>query len=522
MIVPRRENPIAARPVIALFLGVVLGCESPEPVGVVERVPAQLSISAGNDQVGAVVAELDTDPQVKVTDSGGVGVPGIMVNFVVTAGGGDAIGPVAITDEEGLASTPWRLGTVSGQSQELRGVFRRSDDGVTMSVVFEATSVAGDPVSLKRHSGNTQRGAEGFPLASPLVVVVRDDWGNPVPGADVSWRVATGRGTVSAPSTSTDNEGLASVVWTLGEVDAPQAVDAVLAELPAVRFTAESGLPSYIDELPAMPGPVRAPAAAASDDQLFVIGGTAGQDRTPLLQIFDFEAETWALGADAPVAMDWASAAFVEGALHVFGGVTNSLATTDEHYVYDPVLDSWTEGARLPVSAAGAAVVQVGSLVYLFGGLDLPGAESAHTRIYDATTDSWTVGSPSPRPRITWAGGALPDGRILVGGGENLRVNWDEVWAYDPAADSWEALPSMAIAREAHGAAVVDGKFCVFGGRQRDSVECYDPDDNEWAYGVTLPGVIAELVAVTAGDAVYLVGGRDYGDAGKLLRFRLD
>jgi len=65
-------------------------------------------------------------------------------------------------------------------------------------------------------SGDGQKGPFDVPLPAPLVVSVTTPTGDPVPNAKVSWGVVAGGGTLSGTSTTTDQNGRASVTWTLG------------------------------------------------------------------------------------------------------------------------------------------------------------------------------------------------------------------------------------------------------------------------------------------------------------------
>jgi len=63
-------------------------------------------------------------------------------------------------------------------------------------------------------SGSGQTGAVNAQLANPLVVRVRDQSGNVVVNALVSW--TTSDGSLSSATTLTGVDGLTSVTWTLG------------------------------------------------------------------------------------------------------------------------------------------------------------------------------------------------------------------------------------------------------------------------------------------------------------------
>ena len=79
--------------------------------------PATLTISAGDQQSGAVNQQLPAPPAVLVKDGFDNLVPGAEVTFTVTSGGGNVTGTPAISDETGLAKLgTWTLGPVEGQN----------------------------------------------------------------------------------------------------------------------------------------------------------------------------------------------------------------------------------------------------------------------------------------------------------------------------------------------------------------------------------------------------------------------
>jgi adhesin/invasin len=73
-----------------------------------------------------------------------------------------------------------------------------------------ATSVTVAAVS------QNQTGVVGQPLAQPISVQVTDVLGNPIVGTTVTWTVLTGGGSVASATSTTDANGNASVIWTLG------------------------------------------------------------------------------------------------------------------------------------------------------------------------------------------------------------------------------------------------------------------------------------------------------------------
>jgi hypothetical protein len=94
----------------------------------------------------------------------------------------------------------------------------------------DTTGVLG-PLQIEVASGSGQRGFLGQALAAPLVARVKNSAGDPVPGATVTFEVASGGGVLSSTTAETDSRGLAQTTLTLGlngdpSVEGPQTVTA--------------------------------------------------------------------------------------------------------------------------------------------------------------------------------------------------------------------------------------------------------------------------------------------------------
>jgi len=84
--------------------------------------------------------------------------------------------------------------------------------------------------------GDAQNGVVGQPLPRPLVVLVTDANGNPVPGAQVTW-AAQGGGSVSNEATTTGSNGRTSVQRVLGTTLGQQTTTASAAGLEGSPIT---------------------------------------------------------------------------------------------------------------------------------------------------------------------------------------------------------------------------------------------------------------------------------------------
>jgi hypothetical protein len=210
--------------------------------------PTSIQLLSGNNQVGTVFQSLPNPIAVRVTDIRGRGVSGATVNFEITTGGGTFVADIVggglasgggtaqiagavTTDANGEAEANWVLGPPAGEQRATATVA-----GVG-SVTFTATAQAGAPALLTLVSGVGQEGSTGEQLPRPLVVGVRDDVGNAVPGVVVNWTVTVGGGELPSASSQTDASGNASTTVTL-RAPGPLEVTASVSGVPPVAFPA--------------------------------------------------------------------------------------------------------------------------------------------------------------------------------------------------------------------------------------------------------------------------------------------
>ena len=109
----------------------------------------------------------------------------------------------------------------------------------------------------------------------------------------------------------------------------------------------------------------------------------------------------------------------------------------------------------------------------------------------------------------------LPDGRLLVAGGESEGAPSARVAIYDPAAGQWSPGTDLIVARTGHAVALLkDGRVVIAGGTTASGptfdIEIYDPTMGTSVHGgdMTLPRV--DHAAATLRDGrVLIVGGSD-------------
>jgi hypothetical protein len=99
--------------------------------------------------------------------------------------------------------------------------------------------------------------------------------------------------------------------------------------------------------------------------------------------------------------------------------------------------------------------------ILLTGGTEPGGLASVISYVYDPTLGQWTQVADMSKPRLLHACALLPDGKVLVSGGEFQYFSGaikarDEAEVYDPSANSWTEVGKMKSARSLHSLTVMD------------------------------------------------------------------
>lgn len=253
---PRRPR-VARWALLSALVALLAACgDSSGP-----RVPAQVTVVAGDQQSVPVGEGAGLPLQVRVSTEGGQPVSGEEVVWAVTSGAAQVDPDTTGTDANGVATTTVRMGQTAGP------VTITATVRMLAPATFTLTGAPGAATTAAVVSGSNQAGTVGQPLAEPVVVEARDAFQNPVPGATVVFEPLSGNGTVAQAQVVTDAQGRASTTWTLGGSPGEQRLNARIqgaAALTVFRANATAGAPASLVKV-------------SGDNQQAAPGDTLGQ-----------------------------------------------------------------------------------------------------------------------------------------------------------------------------------------------------------------------------------------------------
>jgi N-acetylneuraminic acid mutarotase len=216
-----------------------------------------------------------------------------------------------------------------------------------------------------------------------------------------------------------------------------------------------------------------------------------------------------------------------DGTVLVAGGDgrTGPLASAE---VYEPSTGSWTAtgsmiearyGHTATLLSDGRVLVAGGAAIFTDG--DVSGPDPlASAELFDPRSGTWAATGSMTEDRLGHTATLLPDGTVLVAGGEGSFGSGDPASAelYDPRNGSWTVTGSMHAARAYHTATLLlDGTVLVAGGGVIGllaSAELFDPGSGSWTATGSMNGGRAENTATLLPGGRVLVAGGNSGNSG--------
>lgn len=208
-------------------------------------------------------------------------------------------------------------------------------------------------------------------------------------------------------------------------------------------------------------------------------------------------------------------AATVSGGVLYAAGGSGLLAPSSDFDAFDAALGEWRELPTMPEPRARFAMAALEGKIYVVGGRDAADEPLATGAVYAPAMETWQAIADMPEARSGHVLAAL-HGKLYALGGDAAVVD-----VFDPATNSWTRKPAPeATARKGAGAAVLDGRIFLVGGRADGAasaeVDAYDPVLDLWTREADLASPRAGLAAAAVAGRIHVVGGSDAKGSGVL------
>jgi len=197
-----------------------------------EAGPAEIVIVRGNGQTGRAGSVLPDSIVVRVTDAQDRTVAGLAIAFAPSgASSGDVVPDTSLTGADGRAGTRWVLGSAAGPQT----VDAKVAGFGALTVRFTASALPTTAAAITAFAGDGQSAAVGTALPESLVVVITDQFGNPVEGVGVQW--SADAGSVNPTTAISGANGRAATRRLLGSKAGAQTAVATAAGLDGSPIT---------------------------------------------------------------------------------------------------------------------------------------------------------------------------------------------------------------------------------------------------------------------------------------------
>ncbi|HVS06387.1 MAG TPA: kelch repeat-containing protein [Candidatus Dormibacteraeota bacterium] len=264
--------------------------------------------------------------------------------------------------------------------------------------------------------------------------------------------------------------------------------------------------------------------ALLPDDRVLATGGSASRGSLDDAEVYEAQRNTWSVLPSMPEARNQHTAtALLDGSVLVAGGTSATgdvLATAALFHANG----TWTPTGPMSQPRWGHTALRLNDgRVLIIGGWAraYPGpgvAPDATVDLFDPATQRFTPVAPAPA--VLWGTmfATLPDGRVLMAGGEDpTNGSNSKAWLYDPKTNVWSSARPMPGSRS-YGvtATLANGKVLVAGGNQMQPQPAaqpptplsgailYDPAHNSWSKIADAPTAISQGF----GGAIVLRDGR--------------
>jgi N-acetylneuraminic acid mutarotase len=206
-------------------------------------------------------------------------------------------------------------------------------------------------------------------------------------------------------------------------------------------------------------------------------------------ELFDPTTGTWSVTGNLNTTRDGATATLLpNGKVLVAGGWGNCTTNAGCRFLsstelFDPATGTWSATGNLNTTRIGhtATLLQNGKVLVAAGLINYQsGAILNSAELYDPATGTWSITGSLNAARSDHTATLLPNGRVLVAGGQFSGNELSSAELYDPMTETWSITGNLNENRGGHGATLLqNGKVLVTGNFLSCPNECNDPADAE-------------------------------------------
>lgn len=303
-------------------------------------------------------------------------------------------------------------------------------------------------------------------------------------------------------------------------------VTIVLPALNSPSTKAAQGETSWTS-LSSMPTARGGLGVAVVNGKIYAIGGLSGDLPVSNNEEYDPVTNQWTEKMPMTMARSGFAIAVYNNKIYVIGGTIDNWYVGNNE-VYNPATNTWETKASMPTPRSDLMASVIDDKIYLIGGKKYSSTSPYFTEtdvneVYNPANDSWSSKTPIPSAVYGYASAITNNEIHIVGGSKNpaslgSSVFVDSNQAYDPLTDKWSLaanLPDVA----AYGASastqgyMAPSRLYFIGGYFLNSfssnTQVYNPDNNTWNTGASMPTPRAYLGLVVINDVLYAIGGFD-------------
>jgi Galactose oxidase, central domain/Kelch motif len=253
--------------------------------------------------------------------------------------------------------------------------------------------------------------------------------------------------------------------------------------------------------------------------QVLIAGGYVGSDSTTNAELYNPATKSWTMtGGMNDGRADFTTTLLTNGQVLAAGGFFyepgNQFGNLASAELYNPATGAWTRTGSMANARSGHTATALPNGQVLVAGGNGDAGTLTNCELYNPSTGTWSATGGMNVPRAFHIATLLPNGLVLAAGGDTNNPSTSEL--YNPATRTWTITTNPMITNCLLSTATLlpDGEVLVAGGYRPagsgaiSSAELFDPATQTWTATSTLLNVArAEQTATLLPDGTVLVAG---------------